>query len=487
MSERKISARNPTNIFPCAVLFQCVRIRLKSNQCQQLKEVGDLREIRIDKINYRKKSNGYLIQGISYWIEVLKMLLLSNVSSNLEVILSQPFTLETARFHSSYFTRVRKMTFQDIILFILRGFNTCTRTALNRFFMHRSEQVKTMSQQALSKARSHFDHSPFELIFRDLVQQRYCGEHEISLWHGYQFFAIDGSDVALPKMPALLKAFGGTGRNADSPTAKISLLYDVLNDFVVDAVIGRAGASERGFALTHMEKLRDICPDTKKLLIFDRGYPSAALISALKTQGLYFLMRVKSKWNRQIDESTRADSLVKLDETTTIRVIKFQLPSRETETLITNLFEVPVEEFPALYFKRWPIETKYDTVKNKLALENFTGYSKNVILQDFWATMYLTNLATVAKDEANAIAQKERAGKNNKYTYTPNLNQVIASLRDHLVEACFAKSEGERTRCVEIILTEIKKAVVPIRPNRSVRRPSNPRKAKYHHNRKIPS
>jgi hypothetical protein len=43
-----------------------------------------------------------------------------------------------------------------------------------------------MSQQALSKARSHFDHSPFELIFRDLVQQRYCGEHEIHLWHDYQ-------------------------------------------------------------------------------------------------------------------------------------------------------------------------------------------------------------------------------------------------------------------------------------------------------------
>jgi hypothetical protein len=446
-----------------------------------------LREIRIDKINYRKKFNGYLIQGISHWIEVLKMLIFSNVTSNLKLFLSHPFIMETARLRSSYFTRVRKMTFQDIILFILSGFNTSTRTALNRFFRCHSEQMKTMSQQALSKARSHFDHSPFESIFRDLAQQRYCGEHEINLWHDYQILAVDGSDVALPKMPALLDAFGGTGRNADSPTAKISLLYDVLNDFVVDADIGRAGTSERDFALRHMEKLRDFCPDTKKLLIFDRGYPSAALINALEERGLFFLMRVKSKWNPRIDESTRADSLVKLNETTTVRVVKFQLPSGETETLVTNLFERPVEEFPMLYFKRWPIETKYDLVKNKLTLENFTGYSENVILQDFWATMYLSNLATVAKDEANAIAQKERAGKNNKYVYVPNLNQVIASLRDHLAEACFAKSEAERTRCVEMILTEIKKAVVPIRPNRTVLRPSNPRKAKYPHNRKFPS
>ncbi|MDR2522837.1 MAG: IS4 family transposase [Synergistaceae bacterium] len=321
------------------------------------------------------------------------------------MLISQPFTLNAARFHSSYFTRVRKMTFQDIILFVLCGFDTCTRTALNRFFTQNSEQVMTMSQQALSKARSHFDHSPFELIFRDLVLQRYCEEHEINLWHGYQIFAIDKNDAALPKIPALLEAFGGTGRDADSPTAKISLLCDVLNDFVVDAAIGRASASERGFALGHLEKLKDICPDTKKILIFDifdRSYPLAALINALNAQRLSFLMRVKSKWNQEINESTRADSLVKLDETTTIRAVKFQLPSGETETLITNLYELPFKEFSMLYFKRWPIETKYDIVKNKLTLENFTGYSKNVILQDFWAAMYLTNLAAVAKDEADA-------------------------------------------------------------------------------------
>jgi hypothetical protein len=378
------------------------------------------------------------------------------------------------------------MAFQNVILFVLRGFNSNTQIALNRFSEQIFGQVEVMTQQAMSKARSHFDHSPFERLFRDIVGQRYCGEHEINLWHGYQIFAVDGSDIALPKMPGLLEAFGGTGRNADSPTAKISLLYDMLNDFVVDAAIGRAGASERDFALGHMEKLRDICPDVKKLLVFDRGYPSAALIHKLNAQGLHFLMRVKSKWNREVDEITAADSLIKLDETM-LRVVKFQLASGETEMLITNLFELAVEEFPALYFKRWPIETKYDMVKNKLALENFTGYSENVILQDFWAVMYLSNLATVAKDEANALVRRERAGKNNKYTYVPNMNQVIASLKDHLIKACFAKSEEERTRCVELIRTEIKKAVVPVRPNRSVNRPSNPRKAKYHHNRKISS
>jgi hypothetical protein len=55
------------------------------------------------------------------------------------------------------------------------------------------------------------------------------------------------------------------------------------------------------------------------------------------------------------------------------------------ETLITDLFELPEECFPKLYFMCWPVETKYDVVKNKLPLENFSGCLKNVILQEFWA------------------------------------------------------------------------------------------------------
>ena len=74
-------------------------------------------------------------------------------------------------------------------------------------------------------------------------------------------------------------------------------------------------------------------------------------------------------------------------------------------------------------------------MKNKLALENFSGYSKNIILQDFWACMQLANMVAVAKDEANADIQAKRADKCNKYTYVTNINQVIASLREHLVAA----------------------------------------------------
>jgi hypothetical protein len=412
------------------------------------------------------------------------MLFLRNEMQLLVETLSLSFILEAARFKPTFFTRERKMTFSEIVLFILSGFKTNTQTALSRFFHDYIEKGNVMSQQAFSKARSHFDHSPFEFFFRDQIRRRFGGEHEIRLLYGFQVLAVDGSDIALPDIPKLLKTFGGTGRNASSPTAKISLLYDILNDFIVDAAIDRAGSSERHFALQHLEKLLDIRETIKKLLIFDRGYPSAGLIHELEKKGFYYLMRVKSKWNLEVDAISSQDSVIELKEGTKVRVIKFQLPSGETETLISNLFELESEKFPDLYFKRWPIETKYDILKNKLAIENFTGYIENVIRQDFWSTMYLCNLAAVAKEEANAEIQKERKDKTNRYEYVPNLSNVIATLRDYFARACFAQSAEERQNYLNFIMAAIKRAVVPIRPNRAIQRPVSPRKSKFHHNRK---
>ena len=412
------------------------------------------------------------------------MLDMLDIIMRMQDILLSPCTLEEAKLEARFFTRNRKMSFSEILMFILDGIHSSTQSALNRFFGKYLEARNTPSQQALSKARSHFNHSPFEKMFRACVEMRYYGEHEITKLYDYQLLAVDGSDIALPDLPTLLEEFGGTGRNADAPTAKISILYDVLNDFILDAAMDKASASERILAVGHMEKLKSIAPEVDKLLIFDRGYPSEQLIEELSGCKFHFLMRVRSKWNLDVD-AVRKDGEVELKSGRRIRVVKFNLPSGEEETLLTDLFELPEDVFRELYFKRWPIETKYDIVKNKLALENFSGYSKNVILQDFWACMQVTNMASVAKDEADASISEKRRGKENKYVYVSNLNQVIASLKDHVLGLFFATTNEERERILSILKNEIQRTVVPVRPYRTVKRPLNPRKAKFHHNRKF--
>ena len=44
--------------------------------------------------------------------------------------------------------------------------------------------------------------------------------------------------------------------------------------------------------------------------------------------------------------------------------------------------------------QKWNIETLYNLIKNRLLLENFTSYSYDAIMQDFYVTMLFTNLET---------------------------------------------------------------------------------------------
>ena len=133
---------------------------------------------------------------------------------------------------------------------------------------------------------------------------------------------------------------------------------------------------------------------------------------------------------------------------------------------------------------RWPVETKYDVVKNKLALENFSGLSENVILQDFWTCMLLANVVAVAKQEASMTVDKERNTKDNAYIYVPNTADLVHSLKDEFVLACLDSSPRRRSIRIDSVIEEISHSVVPIRPDRHVLRPDHPRRAKFHHNSK---
>jgi hypothetical protein len=82
------------------------------------------------------------------------------------------------------------------------------------------------------------------------------------------------------------------------------------------------------------------------------------------------------------------------------------------------------------------VEGKYDFLKNKLELENFSGCTKNAILQDFWASIALSIIAEVFEKEANEKIQEKVEGKNNKLEQKPNMSQLVGSLKDEFVLAC---------------------------------------------------
>ena len=89
-------------------------------------------------------------------------------------------TLDTARLRENAFTRKRKMSFAGAVSFLLDMRKTTLQTRLNLYFQ-RTEGGAPISQQAFSKLRMNFDHSPFETTVRECVKKEYSGQHELPL------------------------------------------------------------------------------------------------------------------------------------------------------------------------------------------------------------------------------------------------------------------------------------------------------------------
>jgi hypothetical protein len=266
-------------------------------------------------------------------------------------------------------------------------------------------------------------------------------------------------------------------------------LYDIENDVVVDARIEAMRVDERTLAGEHIKKLAGMASFGKELILFDRGYPSMELIGQLLDAGIDFVMRVREKFDVGIDGLGLGDHLVILEKggrgPVGVRVVKFRLGGGEVETLITSLREKrhSFGGFKGLYFKRWPIETKYDEVKKKLEVENFSGILADNIRQDFYAAMTLTNIAAGLYEEAQEGVEEGQRGKGNKWKYQVNVNHEVGVLKDRLIITLLERNEKKRGAMFKEIIELLRSRLIPIRPNRSIPR-RQARKVKFHHNHK---
>jgi hypothetical protein len=363
-----------------------------------------------------------------------------------------------------------------------------SQNALERYFAM-NDDATCMSQQAFSEARQKIKWEAFREMF-DFTATVHYKNNEVLRCNGFRLYAIDGSKLLLPNDKPLRSYFGTSGPGSKSPTAQVSILYDILNDLVVDALIEPMKISEQAQARTHINHLEGIESfwEWQELVIFDRGYSSRELMQSLLDKKIHYLMRIRTKFSTVVDALGLGDYLIELEHDKNripVRVIKFLLPGGEVETLLTSLMDTKygVEDFKVLYFKRWSIETKYDVLKKKLEIENFSGRIVDNIRQDFYATMVLTNLAADFFWAAQAEIDDEQEQKENKYHYQVNLNHAIGVLKDNLIKTLLEEDGKKRGEMFDRTIELLKKRLIPIRPGRSLPR-GLPRKAKFHHNHK---
>jgi len=399
------------------------------------------------------------------------------------------FMCET-RMKPTYFTRSVncKMDFKNLIMFELNFVRKSIQIELDSFFKSIKGVENVISKQAYSEARQKISHMAF-IKLADAITTWFYEDDSFKTFNGYRLSAIDASILEINNSERLRNEFGYfETKTMSSARAMASGIYDIENDMMITSIITRYDSSERDVAIKLIEKLK-VLGLKNDLILFDRGYPSAKFFSYLKDNGINFVIRVRNNFFSKIDKTQESDQIVEVTadgKTIKVRVLRFMLDSGIEEVLATSLFDesLGIQDFKKLYFKRWGIEVKYDELKNRLQIQNFTGDTVISVKQDFYASIYLSNMVALAKRDANQVIEQKNEDKNLKYEYMVNTNILIGKLKDSMVLMLLEDNPEKRSKMYNLIIQEISRYTVPIRPGRSNIRKKGLKANKYPMNQK---
>ena len=362
------------------------------------------------------------------------------------------------------------MGFVGIITLCLNFLRKSLQIEIDRYMELTEPTIeKPMTKQAFSKARHKISPDAFYELF-ETTSQTIIEKDAFGRYKGYRIFAADGTELQLPKSKEISQDFRQT-RGSFSPHARVSALCDVITGFTVHACMDTTEIGERELAMDHL------CyflahKHAKDLFVFDRGYPSKALIQYLDEHNFKYLMRLQKSFNAEIDDAVLKDFYVKIHGRN-VRVIKLTLPNGPPEILITNLGRraFHYSAFQGLYRLRWGIETKFNTLKNKLDIESFSGKTTTTVLQDFYATLFLSNISASIKSESDEVINKENEAKNLKYEYVTNENILIGKLKDKLILILLNNNPQIRAALLDKLILQISRYRTAIEPDRQFPRP----------------
>ena len=317
------------------------------------------------------------------------------------------------------FTRKRKLGFSEIVLFVLGLSNSCLD--FERHCFCDVFKIEEVSNAALCKARDKVKFTAFKELLAD-TQKIIPAKNK---YKGYNVIAVDGVKGELPNTKEIKNSYK-LSKGCLYPQFHAVTSFDVLNGKFIDAEFEIGAANERKLAYKLLE---NHIPE-KDIMLYDRGFPSVALIQKLEEKSLYFIARVSKSFIKEVNEFTKQKSLdktvhidyteerarkskakdIKLPYSFNLRCVRIFLKSGQQEILITNL---PKEEFKRkdighLYSLRWGIEVGFNHLKNALYLEAFVGIKENSIKQEFYSILIKYNVTMLFTEEAKIMEMNNK-------------------------------------------------------------------------------
>jgi hypothetical protein len=234
--------------------------------------------------------------------------------------------------------------------------------------------VVTPTASALRQARQRLGPAPLRALF-DLLRgpAATAATAQVS-WRGRLLCAIDGTTMSVPDSPANLARYvrqrglhGGSGY----PLMRLTALVSCGTRSVIDAVFDPITTGEIAHAHRLTGSLR-----AGMLLLADRNFAAAGLVTALASTGADLLIRAKTGRRLPVLARHRDGSYLSVLGGVRVRVIEAQISIATragTRTghyrLVTTLLDPgrwPAGELLTLYHQRWEIETAYLELKSSI-------------------------------------------------------------------------------------------------------------------------
>ncbi|MGN1276314.1 MAG: IS4 family transposase [Floccifex sp.] len=398
---------------------------------------------------------------------------LDHFFNSTNTLLSDTDFIRMHAFSEKDFSRNRCLTLKNTWWCMMAHGSASLQSEVPMFWDKFKNELSRFTPQAFSKARNKMNFTICKEIFQLSSRQLQTKKS----FKGYHLAAVDASKILPPDTPEIRDALGTCGNHfSDRAGGLISLLYDPLSDHIINGILSPVNTSERNclFDLIDQSDLKDT------ILILDRGYPGKDVYRFFNQHDLKYIIRtgIGSSTPRYIREAKEPDQIAadNKNKDITQRIIRLQLSDTTEELLVTNILDrsFTVSDFKKLYHLRWPVETKYDEIKNKFCIEKFTGKSLNSVYQDFYNTL----------TKANIIAYlRRKAQENIKTTGYPKKVNIQASVKmlNYYIPMLLSDKE-HRIGYIKQMLESLQRVLIPIRDDRSFPRKKKHTDRKYRKN-----
>lgn len=358
------------------------------------------------------------------------------------------------------------------MLLILRGHKQALQNTLNKLFVALDKVHAVPTASALCQARHKIHPELFLHLQQQIVEQFYAlpehnidqsrestdeGGRGVELWQGHRVLGVDGTRWNIPDTLANRTRFGcSTNQHPTFSCAQAqgSLLYDVLNDIGLNAVLEPI-QSEKSLLFAHH------LPHTRPgdVIVMDRGYCDFSVLSFWSGHGREFVVRaprtsfraVRAFWEGEAREAfvtltvtpgqKKWVSEQQLPTRVRVRLLKLTLPNGDEEVLVTSLLDAkryPAQALCQVYAWRWRLESYIDRLKNIFEVERLGSVHPQHLAQDFYGIVFLTTLESVLVRPAqdSLLRRSQHSGAryelqvNRSVSYSALVEQTLVLLAD---------------------------------------------------------